>query len=148
MTVEAEAKTAMDPNKKTLITMLSDISTTCTGLQEETLARYAELQMAGRRPQEEMPQVGAHLQECPDCAAQYADLLALLQAEAKGEVPAVSSSRPFDLSFLPADKLWLWTSVHKDLRRLVAEIPCCSSDSLLIISRYTAIAFSYSPISM
>ena len=113
----------MDLDKETLITILRDLSTTCTGLPEETLARYAEIQRAGRRPEEEMPEVGAHLQECPDCAAQYDELLALLQAEAGGEVPALSSSRPFDLSFLPADKPGVWTSVRQDLRRLVAEIP-------------------------
>jgi len=81
--------------------MFNDIFTTCEALSEEALARYAELEMSGGTPQEQFAEVRAHLDRCTDCAERYADLLALLQAEAAGRVPPVSARHRFDLGFLP-----------------------------------------------
>ena len=110
-------------NRETLARMFGDIFTTCTALSEEALARYVELEIAGQEPREHLPEVGAHLDECPDCAAKYAELLALLRAEARGEVPSSFSCRTFDLQFLSAPAQDLWMEVKDTFYRLAAEIP-------------------------
>lgn len=110
-------------DKETLVRMFSDIFMTCTTVSEEVLARYAEFEMAGQEPDKRLPEVGAHLDECSECAGRYAELLALLQAEVRGKVPSVSPSRPFDLQFLSAPGPDLWVEVKETFYRLVAEIP-------------------------
>jgi hypothetical protein len=110
-------------DKETLARMFSDIFTTCTALSEEVLARYAEFEITGQEPDKQLPEVGAHLGECPDCAGRYAELLALLRAEVEGEVLTMPSSRPFDLQFLSAPGPDLWVEVEETFYRLVAEIP-------------------------
>ena len=91
-------------DRKTLARMFSDLFTTCKVLSEEYIAQYAELERTGQKPDEQLPAVRAHLDECPDCAARYAELLALLRAEAKGEVPLSPRSHSFDLRFLHTSK--------------------------------------------
>jgi hypothetical protein len=119
-----EDKTHMDLlDKETLARMFGDIFTTCTALSDEALARYAELEMAGQAPRELLPQAGAHLDECPDCAGRYAELLTLLQAEMRGDVPSVPHGSPFDLQFLSAPGPDLWIEMKETFYRLVAEIP-------------------------
>ena len=110
-------------DKETLARMFGDIFVSCTDLSEEVLARCAELEMAGQAPEKQLPDVAAHLEECPDCASRYAELLAALRAEVSGEVPSVVSSHPFDLRFLPASEPDLWAEVQGAFYRLAAEIP-------------------------
>jgi hypothetical protein len=110
-------------DREKLARMFGDIFTTRTHLSEEALARYAELEIAGQAPDEQLPAVGVHLSECPDCASRYAELLAMLQAEVSGEVPSVLPSRPFDLPFLSTPGLDLWVEVKDTFYRLAAEIP-------------------------
>jgi len=87
-------------DKETLARMFGDIFTTCTALSEEDLAQYVELEMAGHEVNRQLPEVKAHLDECSDCAARYAELTELLQAEASGKVPSVVPRHAFDLRFL------------------------------------------------
>lgn len=88
-------------DRETLIRMFSDIFTTCVALSEEDMAHYADLALAGQEPDKQLPEIGAHLDECPDCAGRYAELLALLQVEVRDKVPPLSYSHSFDLRFLP-----------------------------------------------
>jgi hypothetical protein len=106
-----------------LVKMFESVYTACAVLSEETLARYAELEIAGQEPGKEWPEVSAHLDECSDCAGRYADLLALLQAEARDEVPHAFSSRPFDLGFLSTPRLDVWSEARKAFYYLVDRIP-------------------------
>ncbi len=110
-------------DKETLARMFRDVFTVCTTLSEEVLARYAELEIAGQEPRRHLPKVGAHLDECPDCTRRYEELLALLRAERRGEVPPVPSARPFDLQFLSSPGPNLWVEVKETFYRLAAEIP-------------------------
>jgi hypothetical protein len=91
-------------DRETLTRMFNDIFTICTVLSEEDLAQYAEFEVTGQKPDEQLPAVRAHLDECPDCAGRHAELLALLQAEAEGKVPPLPHSHSFDLRFLHASK--------------------------------------------
>jgi hypothetical protein len=110
----------MNPvEKERLAGMFHAIFTSCTEVAEETLARYAELEMAGQEPDKQLPEVGAHLDECPDCAGRYAELLSMLQAEARGEVSATLLGHSFDLRFLSPP----WVEVKETFCRLMAEIP-------------------------
>ena len=110
-------------DKETLARMFGDIFLTCTDLSEEVLAQYAELEIAGQEADGQLPEVGAHLDECPDCAGRYAELLALLQAEVRGQVPATPRPYPFNLQFLPGPVPDLWAEVKDTVCRLAAEIP-------------------------
>jgi hypothetical protein len=110
-------------DKETLARMFGDIFTTCTTLSEEVLARYVELEIAGQEPHKQLPEVGAHLDECADCAARYTELLAALGAEVRGAVSSISPSRPFDLQFLSTSGADLWVEVKETVHRLVTEIP-------------------------
>jgi hypothetical protein len=112
-----------DVDKETLTRMFGDIYTTCAALPEEVLARYAELEIAGQEPDKQMPEAAAHLDECPDCAGKYAELLAVLQAKVRGEVSAMSASRTFDLQFLSMSGLDLWSEVKEMAYCLVADVP-------------------------
>jgi len=82
-----------------------------------------ELEIAGQEPHKQLPEVGAHLDECADCAARYTELLAALGAEVRGKVSSVSPSRPFDLQFLSTARPDLWVEVKETVHRLVTEIP-------------------------
>lgn len=114
----------MDPvDKEKLTRMFTDIFTTCSALSEEVLAQYAEFEIVGQEPDKQLPEVGAHLDECPDCAGRYAELLAVLRAEARGEVLPMPPSRPFDLQFLSAPGPDLWVEMKETFYRLAAEIP-------------------------
>lgn len=109
--------------KETLARMFGDIFSTCTDLSEEVLAQYAELVIAGQEAGRQLPGVGAHLDECPDCAGRYAELLALLQAEVGGQVPATPRPYLFSLQFLPGPMTDLWVEVKDTVYRLAAGIP-------------------------
>ena len=110
-------------DKARLVRMFRGIYADCTVLSEETLARYAELEIEGQEPGNELPEASAHLNECSDCAGRYADILTMLQAEARDQVPLAFPSRPFDLGFLSTPRLDLWGEVRKALYRLVDQIP-------------------------
>ena len=110
-------------DKEMLARMFGDIFKTCTALSEEVLAQYAELELAGQEPGKQLPELGAHLGECTECAARYAELLTALQVEARGEVSPMLSSRPFNVQFLSAPVHDLWVEVQEAFYRLVAEIP-------------------------
>ena len=47
------------------------------------------------------PHVRAHLENCLDCQAQYADQLAVARLEASDALPRLAQAPRFDLSFLP-----------------------------------------------
>ena len=110
-------------DKETLTRMFGAIFSSCVDLSEEVLARCAELEIVGQAPGKQLPDVAAHLDECPDCAGRYAELLAALQAEMSGEVPSVAPGHPFDLGFLSASRPDLWAEVKDAFYRLAAEIP-------------------------
>jgi hypothetical protein len=110
-------------DKETLARMFGDIFTTCTSLSEEVLARCAELEIAGQEPDKQLPEVSAHIDECSDCAGRYSELLTLLEAEVRGEVPSVLPTRPFDLQFLSVPGPDLWVEVKEAFYRLTTEIP-------------------------
>jgi hypothetical protein len=110
-------------DKETLAKMFGDIFSTCTILSEEDLARYAELEIAGREPRKQLPKAAAHLDDCADCTARYTELLTVLEAETSGKVSLTSSDRPFNLQFLPKPVPGPWDQVEEKFYRLVAEIP-------------------------
>jgi len=52
-------------DKVRLVRLFSGIYEECTVLSEETLARYAELEMAGQEPGKELPEASLHLADAP-----------------------------------------------------------------------------------
>lgn len=105
------------------VRLFRGIGADCTALSEETLAQYAELEIKGQEPGDELLEARAHLDECSDCAGRYADILAMLQAEARGQVPLAFPGRPFDLGFLATPRPGVWSEVRKALYRLADQIP-------------------------
>jgi len=106
----------------TAVSLTEDQELTCAGLDEDRLAAYAGLELAGHDPAARMAEVHRHLALCPDCRQDYQDVLATLSLERAGEWLEPGSEPVFDLSFLlrePAS----WSQVADRVRRYAAEIP-------------------------
>jgi hypothetical protein len=110
--------------------MYQDIYTTCTDLSDEDVMQYVELEIGGQSPREQLPEVGAHLDACADCAERYEDLLEMLRAEKRGEIPAAVPGRPFDLTFLSSSPPALWKRVTETLSRLDHEITLAIGETM------------------
>lgn len=64
----------------------------CDRLQE-VLPTFVDLEVTGQPPPKELAEeVRSHLAHCPDCAEEYAGLLALAQLEAQGHLPEIEDS--------------------------------------------------------
>ncbi len=63
----------------------------CDRLQA-LLPAYVDFEAAGDDPGSRLPQVKAHLAQCPDCAEEYAGLRAVAELEAQGRLPSVEAS--------------------------------------------------------
>jgi predicted anti-sigma-YlaC factor YlaD len=60
----------------------------CDQLQA-LLPTYVELEIVGQSPGNHLPQVSAHLAQCPDCAEEYAGLREVVALEAQGYLPEI-----------------------------------------------------------
>ena len=56
------------------------------------LPAYVELEIAGSNPGAHLPQVSAHLVQCPDCAEECEGLRTVAGLEARGRLPQVKES--------------------------------------------------------
>jgi predicted anti-sigma-YlaC factor YlaD len=64
----------------------------CDRLQE-VLPTFVDLEVTGQPlPEELAEEVRSHLTHCPDCAEEYAGLLALARLEAQGRLPENEAS--------------------------------------------------------
>lgn len=52
------------------------------------VSRFVELELAGRDPAAEMPQVQQHLDQCPACREEYETLRDLARLENEGGLPS------------------------------------------------------------
>ena len=106
----------------TALSFTEDDELTCAGLDEDRLAAYADLELAGHDPAARMAEVHRHLALCPDCRQDYQDVLAVLRLERAGEWLEPGSEPVFDLSFLPGEPA-SWSQVGERVRRFATEIP-------------------------
>lgn len=109
----------------TAISLTEDRELTCAGLDEERLAAYADLELAGHDPASRMPDVHRHLALCPDCRRDYQDVLTTLRLGQEGKWIEPSSELSLDLSFLPsgAREPASWSQLAERVRRYATEIP-------------------------
>jgi predicted anti-sigma-YlaC factor YlaD len=56
------------------------------------LPAYVDFEAAGNDPASRLPQVKAHLAQCPDCAEEYEGLRVVARLEAQGRLPQVEES--------------------------------------------------------
>ncbi len=56
------------------------------------LPAYVDFDVAGDDPGDRLPQVKAHLAQCPDCAEEYEGLRAVAELEAHGGLPQVEET--------------------------------------------------------
>lgn len=98
---------------------------TCAGLDEDRLATYADLTLAGRDPVSDMPDVYRHLSLCPDCRRDYQDLRATLRLEQTNAWVEPATIPNVDLSFLPAGDAESapWAEVADRVRRYATQVP-------------------------
>ena len=106
----------------TALTLTENDELTCAGLDEDRLAAYADLELAGHDPAARMAEVHRHLALCPDCRRDYQDVLATLRLERAGEWREPGSEPVFDLSFLPREPA-SWSQVAERVRRFAANLP-------------------------
>ncbi|MFQ5342591.1 MAG: hypothetical protein ACE5F6_13690 [Anaerolineae bacterium] len=106
----------------TAISLTGGQELTCAGLDEDRLAAYADLELAGHDPAARMAEVHRHLALCPDCRQDYQDVLATLRLERAGEWREPGSEPVFDLSFLPREPA-AWSQVAERVRRFAADLP-------------------------
>jgi len=102
-----------------------DQELTCAELDEEQLAHYAELDLSGETPGEHLPRVQHHLNLCPDCRREYAEVREMLRLEREGKWIEPTTQPLFDLSFLTPqeDEPGLWAQIGSRVRRYVDRIP-------------------------
>lgn len=102
-----------------------DQELTCAQLDEEQLARYAELDLSGESPGEHLPHVQHHLNLCPDCRREYAEVREMLRLEREGAWIEPTTQPVFDLSFLTPQEHepGLWVQIGSRVRRYVDRIP-------------------------
>ncbi|MFQ5592839.1 MAG: hypothetical protein ACE5HA_01685 [Anaerolineae bacterium] len=106
----------------TALSLTEDDELTCAGLDEDRLAAYAGLELAGDDPAVRIMDVYRHLALCPDCRQDYQNVLATLRLEHAGEWLEPGSEPVFDLSFLPREPA-SWSRVAHRARRFATEIP-------------------------
>jgi len=106
----------------TAISLTGGQELTCAGLDEDRLAAYADLELAGHDPAARMAEVHRHLALCPDCRRDYQDVLATLRLERAGEWREPGSEPVFDLSFLPREPA-SWSQVAERVRRFAGDLP-------------------------
>ncbi len=119
------------------LSLTQDDELTCAGLDEDRLAAYIDLELAGGDAAAHMPEVHRHLALCPDCRQEYQDVLATLRLERQGEWLEPGSEPAFDLSFLPhAPATWL--QVAERIRRFATDIPALALHELDRLGRLPA----------
>ncbi len=64
----------------------SDNELDCEALQA-LLPRYIDAEIAGGDAAKQFPEAKAHLDQCPDCAEEYAGLRQIAKLEARGSLP-------------------------------------------------------------
>jgi len=102
-----------------------DQELTCAELDEEQLARYAELELSREAPGEHLPHVQHHLAVCPDCRREYAEVREVLRLEREGRWIEPTTQPTFNLPFLaPLEgEPGLWAQVGPRIRRYVSQVP-------------------------
>lgn len=110
------------------VSLTDDTELTCADLDEERLATYADLELAGRDPADGMPGVHRHLALCPDCRREYQGILTTLRLGQAGEWVQPGSEPGLDLSFLPSEEVEPapWVQVAERIRRYAVQLPVLS----------------------
>lgn len=107
------------------VSLTEERELTCAGLNDEHLAAYADLELAGHDPVSHMPEVHRHLALCPDCRRDYHDVLTTLRLERSGDWIEPACEPNLDLSFLPLEpeEPTPWSPLADRVRRYTTQIP-------------------------
>ena len=115
-----EAAAALSPNTvRRLHAVLTD-ALTCASARSR-LPELASARELGLPLTADQQAVAGHLAQCPDCAAAWADLLALARLAEAGLPAPPTVPRP-DLSFLPATPVAAWQQVGARRHQFTASL--------------------------
>lgn len=118
----------MSPTFPSRRNRLGQLARLIVGRQENTpacdqcrdlLPAYVEAESEGQAADQLYPQVREHLEVCLACQQLYADQLAVAQREVDNQLPTLSRSPRFDLSFLPQGGPTLEQIVYKLTQRIL-----------------------------